>query len=92
LLADLAKRYLRGTTRIVSSPASLDYYEALDWLPEKGFFTIEQTEELKRLARARGITRSHLCVLHHDHDGTGSTDVVMTTSTKSYASPEIPFE
>lgn len=92
LLAELAKGYLKGTTRIVSSPASLDYYEALDWLPEKGFFTLEQTEELKRLARAKGITRSHLCVLHHDHDGTESSDVPMTTSSTSYASPEVPFE
>ncbi|MCB9528215.1 MAG: methyltransferase [Myxococcales bacterium] len=92
LLAELARQHLSGSTRIVSSPVSLDYYEALDWLPEKGFFTREQTEELKRMARAKGITRSHLCVLHHDHDGTGSTDVTMTTSSETYASPEIPFE
>lgn len=92
MLAALARRYLKGSTRIVSSPVSLDYYEALDWLPEKGFFTRAQTEELKRMARAEGITRSHLCVLHHDHDGTGSSDVPMTTSSKVYASPEVPFE
>ncbi len=92
MLAQLAKEYLKGTTRIVSSPASLDYYEALDWLPEKGFFTLEQTEELKRMAREKGITHSHLCVLHHDHDGKGCAEVPMTTSSTSYASPEVPFE
>lgn len=92
MLANLARRHLRGSTRIISSPVSLDYYAALDWLPEKGFFTLEQTDELKRLARAEGVTRSHLCVLHHDHDGTDSGEVLMMTSSKSYASPEVPFE
>lgn len=92
MFAELAAQYLKGPTRIVSSPARLDYYEALDWLPEKGFFTIEQTEELKRMARERGVTHSHLCVLHHDYDGSDAGDVVMTTSEKAYASPEIPFE
>ena len=37
MFADLARKYLKGPTRIFSSAASLDYYEALDWLPQKGF-------------------------------------------------------
>lgn len=92
MLADLAGRYLKGTTKIVVSPASLDYFEAIDWLPEKGFFTHEQAEHLKHLAREAGISRSFLCVLHHMKDGVEGSGVEVKLSSKVYPSPEIPFE
>lgn len=92
MLSELAGRYLSGPTRIVLSATSLDYYDALDWLPEKGFFTFEQTEQLKRSAREAGVTRSYLCVLHHVNDGTEIGEVVVETAEKHYDSPEMPFE
>ena len=92
MFADLARKYLKGPTRIVSSAASLDYYEALDWLPQKGFFTLEQTEKLKDMAREAGVKRSFLCVLQHVNDGTETGEVVMETAAKAYASPEVPFD
>ncbi|WP_295885969.1 50S ribosomal protein L11 methyltransferase [uncultured Thiohalocapsa sp.] len=88
MLADLARKYLEGKTTIVVSKASLDYYAALDWLPEKGLFTVEQTERLKAMAREAGIKRSFLCVLHHDRQGSG---VDMRWADKDYASPEVPL-
>ena len=91
MFADLAEKYLKGTTTIVVSPASLDYFEAVDWLPEKGFFTHDQAEYLKSLAREAGVSRSFLCVLHHIKDGPGE-GVQMKLSDKAYASPEVPFE
>ncbi len=87
MLADLARKYLHGTTTIVVSSASLDYYEALDWLPAKGLFTPKQTEHLKGLAREAGITRSYLCVLHFDRKGSG---VTVRPAPRTYASPEEP--
>lgn len=91
MFADLAEKYLEGSTTIVVSPASLDYFEAVDWLPEKGFFTYEQAEHLKDLAREAGVSRSFLCVLHHIKDGS-KEGVQMKPSNKVYQSPEIPFE
>jgi methylase of polypeptide subunit release factors len=88
MLADLARKYLKGKTTIVVSKASLDYYEALDWLPEKGLFTVEQTEHLKAMAREAGVKRSYLCVLHYDRAGSG---VEMRWAKKDYASPEVPL-
>jgi methylase of polypeptide subunit release factors len=91
MFADLAREYLKGTTKIIVSPASLDYFEAVDWLPEKGFFTHAQAEHLKALAREAGVSRSFLCVLHHVKDSLEG-DVQMMPSSKAYASPEVPFE
>jgi len=92
MFADLAEKYLTGTSKIVVSPASLDYFEAVDWLPEKGFFTYEQAEKLKSLAREAGISRSFLCVLHHVKGEATKEGVQMMLSDKTYESPEVPFE
>ena len=91
MLADLASKYLIGTTTIVVSPVSLDYFEAVDWLPEKGFFTYEQAEYLKNLAREAGVSRSFLCVLHHVKGGASGAGVQVKPSRKTYPSPEIPL-
>ena len=92
MFADLAEKYLTGTSKIVVSPASLDYFEAVDWLPEKGFFTYEQAEKLKSLAHEAGISRSFLCVLHHVKGDVTKEGVQMMLSDKTYESPEVPFE
>jgi len=89
MLAELARKHLDGSIRIVSSRASLDYYEALDWLPAKGLFTVEQTEHLKGLARDAGIKRSYLCVMHYQKGGSG---MEMTWSDRTYPSPEVPLD
>ena len=88
MLADLARKHLQGKTTIVVSKASLNYYEALDWLPEKGLFTSAQTEHLKHLAREAGIERSFLCVLHYQRQGSG---VETLWSDRIYPSPEVPL-
>ena len=43
------------------------------------------------MARAAGVKRSFLCVLHHVDYGTETGEVIMETAAKAYASPEVPF-
>nr|VFK20839.1 MAG: Ribosomal protein L11 methyltransferase (PrmA) [Candidatus Kentron sp. LPFa] len=89
LLADLARRYLPGATRILVNPASLDYFEAVDWLPAKGLFTPDQATYLKNLAREAGVSRSFLCVLHYEKQGSG---VQVSSSQKTYPTLELPLD
>nr|VFK68176.1 MAG: Methyltransferase small domain-containing protein [Candidatus Kentron sp. UNK]VFK73454.1 MAG: Methyltransferase small domain-containing protein [Candidatus Kentron sp. UNK] len=89
LLADLARRYLPGATRILVNPASLDYFEAVDWLPAKGLFTPDQATYLKDLAREAGVSRSFLCVLHYEKQGSG---VQVSPSQKTYPTLELPLD
>lgn len=82
LLLDLIRQRLAGSTTLLLNPDLMSFDEIMDRLAEKAMGTDDDVENLRRMARADGVTHLHLCVLHYEK---GPQRIAIEPSTQTYA-------